>query len=139
MSRRIVRVLTPSRSANSLPDQARRTWRRVSSRRSRADVSFIRVAPTIGQKMSATGATVVIGSRRPGFFRGRPEEQRGEAMKRFMFLHYGFETPTPEIEEAWGNWFASIADKMVDSGSPFKGGREVSRNGTKDLPLGMES
>ena len=60
-------------------------------------------------------------------------------MRRFMFLHYGFETPTPEIEEAWGKWFASIADKMVDSGSPFKGGREVSRNGAKDLPLGMES
>ena len=60
-------------------------------------------------------------------------------MKKFMLLHYGFETPTPEIEEAWGKWFASIADRMVDSGSPFKGGREVSRNGTKDLPLGMES
>jgi hypothetical protein len=60
-------------------------------------------------------------------------------MKKFMFLHYGFETPTPEIEEAWGNWFASIADRMVDSGSPFKGGREVSVKGTTDLPLGMES
>lgn len=60
-------------------------------------------------------------------------------MKRFMLLHYGFETPTPEIEEAWGKWFSSIADRMVDSGSPFKSGREVSRNGTKDLPLGMES
>lgn len=60
-------------------------------------------------------------------------------MKRFMFLHYGFETPTAEIEEAWGKWFASIADRMVDSGSPFKGGREVARNGIKDLPLGMES
>jgi hypothetical protein len=60
-------------------------------------------------------------------------------MGRFMFLHYGFETPTPEIEEAWGKWFASIADRMVDAGSPFKGGREVSHGGTKDLPLGMES
>ena len=60
-------------------------------------------------------------------------------MKRFMFLHYGFETPTPEIEEAWGRWFASIADRMVDSGSPFKTGREISRGGTKDLPLGMDS
>jgi hypothetical protein len=49
------------------------------------------------------------------------------------------ETPTKEIEEARGRWFASIADKMVGSGSPFKGGREISRNGTKDLPLGMDS
>jgi hypothetical protein len=60
-------------------------------------------------------------------------------MKKFVVLHYGFETPTKEIEEAWGKWFASIADKMVDSGSPFKQGREISRDGTKDLPLGMES
>jgi len=60
-------------------------------------------------------------------------------MKRFMFLHYGFETPTPEIEEAWGKWFASIADRMVDTGSPFSGGREVSRSATRELPLGMDS
>lgn len=60
-------------------------------------------------------------------------------MKKFMLLHYGFETPTPEIEEAWGKWFASIADRMVDSGSPFNGGREVSHSKTKALPLGMES
>jgi hypothetical protein len=60
-------------------------------------------------------------------------------VKRFMFLHYGFETPTPEIEEAWGRWFGSISDRMVDAGSPFKGGREVSRKGSKNLPLGMES
>ena len=60
-------------------------------------------------------------------------------MKKFMLLHYGFETPTPAIEEAWGTWFASIADRMVDSGSPFSGGREVSRGKTNDLPLGMDS
>lgn len=60
-------------------------------------------------------------------------------MKKFMFLHYGFETPTPEIEEAWGKWFASNADRMVDGGSPFKTGREVSRNGSRELPLGMDS
>jgi hypothetical protein len=60
-------------------------------------------------------------------------------MKKFMLLHYGFETPTPQIEEAWGKWFASIADRMVDSGSPFSGGREVSRGKTNDLPLGMDS
>ena len=60
-------------------------------------------------------------------------------MKKFLFLHYGFETPTKEIEQAWGKWFASIADKMVDPGSPLKGGREISRTGTKELPLGMES
>jgi len=28
---------------------------------------------------------------------------------------------------------------MVDSGSPFGSGREISHSGTKELPLGMES
>jgi len=60
-------------------------------------------------------------------------------MKKYLFLSYGFETPTQEIMEAWGKWFASIADKMVDSGSHFKDGREISRAGTKELSLGMES
>ena len=60
-------------------------------------------------------------------------------MKKFVFLHYGFETPTPEIMEAWGKWFESISDKMVDQGTSFSQGREISLAGTKDLPLGLES
>ncbi len=59
-------------------------------------------------------------------------------MKKYMILHYGFEKPTPEIMAAWGKWFESIADKMVDQGG-FSGGREISDAGTKDLPWGMES
>jgi hypothetical protein len=39
-------------------------------------------------------------------------------MKRFMLLHFGFEIPTPEIMEASGNWFGSVADKTVDHGNP---------------------
>jgi len=34
-------------------------------------------------------------------------------MKKFMFLHCGFEKPTPGIMEAWGKWFESIADKRA--------------------------
>jgi hypothetical protein len=60
-------------------------------------------------------------------------------MKKFVFLTYGYREPTQEIKEAWGKWFASIGDKMVDSGSPFGSGREISHTGTKELPLGMES
>ncbi len=60
-------------------------------------------------------------------------------MKKFLILHYGFEPPTPEIEKAWGNWFASIAERMVDIGSPLVVGREISHSGTKELPLGMDS
>ena len=55
-----------------------------------------------------------------------------------MLLMYGFEKPTPEIMEAWGAWFESIADRTVDQGG-FSGGREISDAGTKDLPWGMES
>jgi len=59
-------------------------------------------------------------------------------MKKFMFLHFGFEKPTPEIMGAWKAWFASIADKQIEQGG-FTGGREISHNGTKDLPWNRES
>ena len=54
-------------------------------------------------------------------------------MKKFVLLYYGYETPTQEIMDAWSNWFASIEDKLVDSGSPFRTGREITRNGTREL------
>lgn len=59
-------------------------------------------------------------------------------MKRFVLLHIGFEKPTPEIIEAWGAWFRSVADKTVENVG-FSGGREVSKGGTRDLPWDMES
>ena len=59
-------------------------------------------------------------------------------MKRFLYLHYGFENPTPEIMEKWMAWFESIADKQVDQGG-FSGGKEISETGTKDLPWGPDS
>ena len=60
-------------------------------------------------------------------------------MKRFVFLHYGFEKPTPEIMSAWGKWFESMKDNIIDMGGHFTGGREISKAGTKGLPLGPES
>ena len=59
-------------------------------------------------------------------------------MKRFMLMHFGFEKPTDEIMQAWGAWFKSIADRQVEQGG-FGGAREISSDGTKDLPWGMES
>ena len=47
--------------------------------------------------------------------------------------------PLPEIMDAWGKWFESIADKIVDQGGLWGGGREISDAGTKDLPMGMDS
>ena len=59
-------------------------------------------------------------------------------MRKYMLLHCGFKKPTPEIMSAWGKWFTSIADKVVDQGG-FSVAREISDAGTKDLPMGMES
>ena len=59
-------------------------------------------------------------------------------MKKFVFLTYGFEKPTPEIMAAWGKWFESIKDNIIDK-AHLSGGREISKAGTKELPLGLES
>ncbi len=56
-----------------------------------------------------------------------------------MYLSFGFEKPTPEIMGTWGKWFESIADKIVDQGGFHGGAREISKDGTKDLPMGTES
>lgn len=72
----------------------------------------------------------------------RPIEQPNDkesGVKKFLFLHYGFEMPTPEIMGAWGKWFESIADKIADGGGRFPGGREISHSGTRDLPMGPDS
>ncbi len=59
-------------------------------------------------------------------------------MKKFVVLTYGFEKPTPEIMAAWGKWFESMKENIIDM-SHLSGGREISKAGTKDLPLGLES
>lgn len=59
-------------------------------------------------------------------------------MKKFVFLTYGFKTPTPEIMSAWKKWFESINDNVVEMGH-FPRGREISKNGVTDLPLGPDS
>jgi hypothetical protein len=41
--------------------------------------------------------------------------------------------------QAWGKWFQSIGEKMVDMGGPFGAGKEISHSGTKELPMGPES
>jgi len=60
-------------------------------------------------------------------------------VKKFVLLHYGFEKPTPEIMTAWGKWFESMKDNILDMGGHFSGGREISKAGIRDLPLGQES
>lgn len=36
-------------------------------------------------------------------------------------------------------WFESIGEYIVDSGSPFGYGREITNEGTAELPLGLDS
>lgn len=59
-------------------------------------------------------------------------------MKKFIFLTIGFVPPTPEIMEAWGSWMASIKDNIVEMGH-LSDGREISKEGTEDLPMGLDS
>ena len=39
---------------------------------------------------------------------------------------------------AWSKWFESIKDNIIEMGH-LPRGREISKAGTKDLPLGLES
>ena len=59
-------------------------------------------------------------------------------MKKFVFLSYGFRTPTPEIMAAWNKWFESMKGSIVDMAG-FRGGREISKSGTRDLPMDLEA
>ncbi len=59
-------------------------------------------------------------------------------MKKFMILHYGFETPTPEIMEPWNQWFNSITDRQIQRGH-FPTGLDIDHKGTTKLPLTKDS
>ena len=56
-------------------------------------------------------------------------------MKKFVVLTYGYTTPTDEVQQAWGAWFGSIAPHLVDPGSPFGRGVELTESGREDLDL----
>ena len=55
-------------------------------------------------------------------------------MKKFVLIHYGFETPTHEIMKAWNEWFESIGDAIVENVGPFMAGREITKDGSQELP-----
>jgi len=56
-------------------------------------------------------------------------------MKKFLVLTYGFTTPTEQVQQAWGAWFASVGAQLVDPGSPFGRGVELTPTGRTDLSL----
>ena len=60
-------------------------------------------------------------------------------MKKFFLLHYGYQTPTKEIGEAWKKWFDAWGDRFVDSGTPFGPGIEIKAGETKHLAVDQEA
>lgn len=56
-------------------------------------------------------------------------------MKKYVVLTYGFTPPTDDIKQAWGAWFASVGSRLVDPGSPFGRGVELTTDGRTDLDL----
>jgi hypothetical protein len=56
-------------------------------------------------------------------------------MKKFVILTYGFTPPTDEVQRAWGEWFKAAGPRLVDPGSPFGRGVEVTRDGRTELTL----
>ena len=59
-------------------------------------------------------------------------------MGRYVFIHHGYEEPTPQVMEAWMAWFGEIAGSIVDQGAPFGQCREVTPAGARDLAAGPE-
>ena len=60
-------------------------------------------------------------------------------MKQFALLTVGFEKPTKEIMEKWNKWFESIGDRIVGKPAGLMNGKEISKNGTQDLPMDLNA
>jgi len=56
-------------------------------------------------------------------------------VKKFLVLTYGFVPPTDEVQREWGEWFKSAGPRLVDPGSPFGRGVEVTREGRTELTV----
>lgn len=56
-------------------------------------------------------------------------------MNKYLVLTYGFTAPTDDVQKAWGAWFAAVGPHLVDPGSPFGRGVELTRQGRTDLTL----
>ena len=56
-------------------------------------------------------------------------------MKKFLVLTYGFVPPTDDVQQAWAEWFKTAGPSLVDPGSPFGRGVEVTNDGSTELNL----
>ena len=60
-------------------------------------------------------------------------------MKKFVFLFIGFIQPTPEIMQSWTQWIKSVEEKVADMGSGLSQGKEITKNGTIELPMDLDA
>lgn len=60
-------------------------------------------------------------------------------MKKFVVLTYGFTAPTEEVKQAWGAWFTAVGPNLIDPGSPFGRGVELTNEGRTELDLASPS
>ncbi|MEO6509246.1 MAG: hypothetical protein ABIO02_04785 [Patescibacteria group bacterium] len=54
-------------------------------------------------------------------------------MKKFVLLYVGMWEHTPEVMDGWKKWFEVLGNRVVDSGNPFGPGKEITKDGTKEL------
>lgn len=57
-------------------------------------------------------------------------------MNKYLVLFHDEWQPIPEVMAAWQAWFAKVGDRFVDSGNPFTGRMEVTREGSTVLTHG---
>ena len=67
------------------------------------------------------------------------KEDNNKFMKKFVFLFIGFIPPTPEIMQSWMEWLKSVEDKVADRGSVLGQGKEITKNGTTELPVDLDA
>jgi hypothetical protein len=59
-------------------------------------------------------------------------------MKKFIYIYYNNGTnegvSAEDAKAAWGSWFGSLGDKLVDAGNPFNsGGKAVEKKGVSTI------
>lgn len=60
-------------------------------------------------------------------------------MKNYVFIYYGVskggtDIPREEAAKAWGDWFSSLGENIVDAGNPFaEDGQAVEKSGVSTI------
>jgi len=59
-------------------------------------------------------------------------------MRKFLFISNGFVPPTPEVMDAWSQWFGKIGDRILDQAG-LTSGRSFTEEGMKPLSTETEA